>query len=124
MKYKYSEVLYLMKKLGKFLCVIGEIAAVILIIALLLNYINGLYPFMPEIGSKILGWISQFGAVLLVCLIALGGTLQTKSLILTILVALFIAALIGFTFYYGVVTGFLPKGKEADTTSTLAMLLA
>lgn len=111
-----------MKKLGKFLCVVGEILAVVLIIALLLNYINGLYPFMPEIGSKILGWISQFGAVLLVCLIALGGAMQTKSLILTIIVALFIAALIGFTFYYGIVTGFLPKGSSS-TESALAAII-
>ncbi len=113
-----------MKKLGKFLCVIGEILAVVLILALLLNYLNGIYHFMPEIGSKILGWISQFGAVLLVCLIALGGVMQTRSIILTILVALFIAALIGFTFYYGLITGFLPQANDGSTESAIAMLIA
>ncbi len=108
-----------MKGLGKFLSAIGQILAVILVIALLLNYINGLYSFMPEIGTKILGWISQFGAVLLVCVIALAAALKT-NLIFTIIVALFVAALIGFTFYYGVITGFLPKAAESAIASVIA----
>lgn len=114
-----------MKKLGKFLCVIGEILAVFLVIALLLYYLNGIYHFMPDIGSQILGWISEFGAVLLVCLMALGGIMQTKNLILTILVALFIAALIGFTFYYGVITGFMPNagGTGSGESAYVAALL-
>lgn len=100
-----------MKTLGKILSAIGQILAVILILALLLNYLNGLYGFMPEIGTKILHWIADFGAVLLVCIIALAAALKT-NIIFTIIVALFVAALIGFTFYYGVVTGFLPQATE------------
>ncbi|MCM1438469.1 MAG: hypothetical protein NC131_04575 [Roseburia sp.] len=111
-----------MKKLGKFLCVIAEIAAVFFVIALLLHYLNGIYNFMPVIGGKILGWISQFGLVILVCLMALGGIMQTKSLILTILVGLFIAALIGFTFYYGILTGFLPKGSGSSESALAALI--
>ncbi len=110
-----------MKALGKVLNVIGQILAVLLVIALLLNYLNGLYSFMPEIGGKILGWVSQFGAVLLVCVIALSAALRT-NLILVILVGLFIAALIGFTFYYGVITGFLPQAEEG--VSAVAKLIA
>lgn len=100
-----------MKTLGKILSAIGQILAVILVLALLLNYLNGLYHFMPEIGSKILGWIAQFGAVLLVCIIAMAAALKT-NMIFTIIVALFVATLIGFTFYYGVLTGFLPQANE------------
>ena len=110
-----------MKALGKVLNVIGQILAVLLVIALLLNYLNGLYSFMPEIGGKILGWVSQFGEVLLVCVIALSAALRT-NLIFVILVGLFIAALIGFTFYYGVITGFLPQAEEG--VSAVVKLIA
>ena len=112
-----------MKGLGKFLTVIAQILAIILVIALLINTLDGMYNFFGsvQIVKDILNWIAQFGAVLLVCLVALSAAMRT-NLIFTIIVALFVAALLGFTFAYGIMSGFLPKASEG--VGALARLLA
>ncbi|MCM1546674.1 MAG: hypothetical protein NC033_06555 [Clostridiales bacterium] len=115
-----------MKALGKFLGVIAQILAVVLVIALLLNTLDGMYNFFAnvQIVRDILKWIAQFGAVVLVCLVALSAAMKT-NLIFTIIVALFVAALLGFTFAYGIISGFLPKAADAaETAQALAAFVA
>lgn len=114
-----------MKALGKFLGVIGQIIAVIMVIALLLNYINGIYGFMPELGDKILHYIVQYGATLLVAVIALSAALKT-NMIFTIIVILLILAVIGFMFAQDILMPYLPAGKASteDAAAVIAAMIA
>lgn len=113
-----------MKKLGKLFGVIAQILAVILVIALLVNTLDGMYGWFAKVtvARQVFNWIAQYGAVVLVCLVALSAAMKT-NLIVTILVALFVAALLGFTFAYGVISGFLPKASS-EAQSALAALIA
>lgn len=101
-----------MKTLGKILGVIAQILAIILVVALLLNTLDGMYGWFKDIQivRDILSWIAQFGAVVLVCLVALSAAMKT-NLIFTIIVAIFVAALLGFTFAYGILAGFMPQAN-------------
>lgn len=116
-----------MKKLGKFLCTIGEIAAVLLVIALLVQYIDNIYHFIPvfrEIDGKnttILDLIVKYGLTLVIGLLALGTSMRV-SLILVILIALIIAAVVVFMFYGDIAKSYLPEPK--DTENAAAMLAA
>lgn len=113
-----------MKKLGKLFGVIAQILAVILVIALLLNTLDEMYGWFANVAvaRQIFNWVARFGAVVLVCLVALSAAMKT-NLIVTILVALFVAALLGFTFAHGIITQFLPKASS-DAQSALAALIA
>lgn len=114
-----------MKGLGKVLGVIAQILAVVLVVALLLNTLDGMYGWFTnvQIVRDIFTWIAQFGAVVLVCLVALSAAMKT-NLIITITVALFVAALLGFTFAYGFMSGFLPKTTDSGeaVTAILSMV--
>lgn len=107
-----------MKKIGKFLTVVGQIAAVLLVFALLIQYIDNLYHFIPPVvkgaNTTILDFIVKYGVTLVVGLLALGAGLKT-NLIITIIIALVIAAVIGFMFYGDAVKSYLPDAKEPET---------
>ncbi|MDE6690862.1 MAG: hypothetical protein K2K04_02725 [Clostridia bacterium] len=105
-----------MKNLGKFLCAIGQIAAVLLVIGLLVQYIDNCYGFIPPINGNssttILDLIVKYGITLVVGIIALGASMKAHP-ILMIIVALVIAGVVGFMFYGDAINVFLPKAKDA-----------
>lgn len=109
-----------MKKIGKFLTVIGQIAAVLLVFALLIQYIDNLYHFIPVFrvvdgkNTTILDFIVKYGITLVVGILALGAGLKS-NLIITIIIALVIAAVIGFMFYGDAVKSYLPDAKAPET---------
>ncbi len=114
-----------MKKLGKFLCAIGQIAAILLVIALLVQYIDNIYHFIPTLNDNttatILDLIVKYGITLVVGIIALGASMKAHP-ILMIIVALVIAAVVGFMFYGDAINVFLPKAGGGDDAA--AMLVA
>lgn len=119
-----------MKKLGKFLCVIGEIAAVLLVVCLLIQYIDNIYHFIPvfrvidDKNTTILDLIIKYGLTLVIGLLALGTSMRV-SLILVILIALIIAAVVVFMFYGDIAKSYLPEPKDAESAAAmLAALLA
>lgn len=119
-----------MKKLGKLLCTIGEIAAVLLVIALLVQYIDNIYHFIPVFriidgkNTTILDLIIKYGLTLVIGLMALGTSMRV-SLILLIIVGLVIAAVVVFMFYGDIAKSYLPKPNDAeDAAAMLAALIA
>ena len=117
-----------MKKLGSFLCHIGEIAAVFLVIALLVQYIDDVYPFIPVFRivdgkeTTILDFIVKYGITLVIGVIALGASMKTHPIIM-IIVALLIAAVVGFMFYGDAVKSFLPATSK-DAANAIVALFA
>lgn len=116
-----------MKNLGKFLCAIGQIAAVLLVIGLLVQYINDIYHFIPTLNGStttILDLIVKYGITLVVGIIALGASMKAHP-ILMIIVALVIAAVVAFMFYGDVVNVFLPAPEGSkDAASLIAAMVA
>ncbi len=118
-----------MKKLGKFLCVIGEIAAVLLVIALLVQYIDNIYHFIPVFrivdgkDTTILDFIVKYGLTLVIGILALGASMRAHP-ILMIFIALVIAAVVGFMFYGDFTMSLLPNagGAEEDAAIFLSMI--
>lgn len=117
-----------MKKLGKFLCAIGQIAAILLVIALLVQYIDNIYHFIPVFrivdgkNTTILDFIVKYGITLVIGIIALGASMKAHP-ILMIIVALVIAAVVGFMFYGDIALSLLPNanGSEEDAAALVAM---
>lgn len=117
-----------MKGLGKFLGGVAQFLAIVMVVLLLLDYINGLYGFLPESIDKIWHYIMQYGTTLLVGLLALSAALK-RSLILSIIVILLILAVLGFMFAKDIVVGYLPPAKPnteggEETAFMLAVLFA
>lgn len=115
-----------MKGLGRFLCTIGEIAAVLLVIGLLLQYINDIYHFIPTLNGSnttILDLIVKYGITLVVGIIALGASMKVHP-ILMIIVALVIAAVVGFMFYGDAINVFLPSPEGAEDAAILVSMIA
>lgn len=114
-----------MKKLGKFLCAIGQIAAILLVIALLVQYINNIYHFIPVLvdghDATILDLIVKYGITLVIGIIALGASMKAHP-ILMIIVALVIAAVVGFMFYGDAVMGYFGGTGSSDGTPAAALL--
>ena len=115
-----------MKTLGKFLCVIGEIAAVFLVIALLVQYIDNIYHFVPVFrvvdgkNTTILDFIVKYGLTLVIGVIALGTSMKAHPIIM-ILVALVIAAVVGFMFYGDIALSLLPNAGDGTEGALVAM---
>lgn len=116
-----------MKNLGKFLCAIGQIAAILLVIGLLVQYLDNLYHFIPVFrvvdgkNTTILDFIMKYGITLVVGIIALGASMKAHP-ILMIIVALVIAAVVGFMFFGDITLSLLPKTEGAEDAA--AMLVA
>ena len=114
-----------MKGLGKFLCAIGEIAAVLLVIGLLVQYINNIYHFIPVLveghDATILDLIVKYGLTLVIGVIALGASMKAHP-ILMIIVALVIAAVIGFMFYGDAMMGYFGGGSGSSDSAPTALL--
>lgn len=87
-----------MKTLGKIFGFIAQVLAIILVIVFLVYHINGVANFIPEQAIALFEQYKEIAAVLLISLIALAAALKT-NLIITIIVALVVAALIGFMFF-------------------------
>ncbi len=108
-----------MKGLGKFLCAIGQIAAILLVIGLLVQYIDNLYHFIPVFrvvdgkNTTILDFIIKYGITLVIGIIALGASMKAHP-ILMIIVILVIAAVVGFMFYGDFTQSLLPKTEDAS----------
>lgn len=115
-----------MKKLGKFLCAIGEIAAVFLVIALLVQYIDNTYHFIPALveghDATVLDLIVKYGLTLVIGLLALGASMRCHPILL-IIVALVIAAVVGFMFYGDAVTGYFNGTGNSDSAPTALLAL-
>ena len=115
-----------MKKLGKFLCFIGAMLSVLLVIALLVQYIDNIYHFLPifrEVDGKhttILDFIVKYGVTLVIGILALGASMRAHP-ILMIFIALVIAAVVGFMFYGDFTMSLLPNAGETEEPA--AMLL-
>lgn len=113
-----------MKKLGKLLCAIGEIGAVLLVIGLLVQYIDNAFHFIPALveghDTTILDLIIKYGITLVVGIIALGASMKTHPIIM-IIVALVIAAVVGFMFYGDAVMGYF-SGKSSSDNASVALL--
>lgn len=115
-----------MKKLGSFLCRIGEIAAVFLVIALLVQYIDNIYHFIPVFrvvdgkNTTVLDFIVKYGLTLVIGIIALGASMKAHPIIL-IIVALVIAAVVGFMFYGDAVQSVLPNASKDAANAIVAM---
>lgn len=107
-----------MKGIGKFLCTIGEIAAVLIVIGLLVQYIDNIYHFIPVFrvvdgkNMTILDFIIKYGVTLVVGIIALGASMKVHPIVM-IIVALVIAAVVGFMFYGDFTRSLLPEAKDA-----------
>lgn len=110
------------KALSKVFSVIGQIVAVVLVVALLLDYINELYIFLPEMGSKIIHYVVQYGATLLVAIIAMSAVLKT-NMIFTVIMILLILAVVGFMFAKDIIVGYLPPAKSSTESAVIAALL-
>ena len=117
-----------MKKLGKFLCAIGAICAVLLVIALLVQYIDNIYHFIPvykivdEKNTTILDFIVKYGTTLVIGILALGASMRAHP-ILMIFIALVIAAVVGFMFYGDIALSYFPP-NGAEDAAVFAGLLA
>lgn len=113
-----------MKHLGKLLCAIGEIAAVLLVIGLLVQYIDNIYHFIPVFrvvdgkDTTILDFIIKYGVTLVIGIIALGASMKAHP-ILMIIVALVIAAVVGFMFYGDFTRSLLPSGNASAMISAI-----
>lgn len=119
-----------MKNLGKFLCAIGQIAAILLVIGLLVQYIDNIYHFIPVFrvvdgkNTTILDFIIKYGITLVVGIIALGASMKAHP-ILMIIVALVIAGVVGFMFYGDIALSLLPGAEGAkDAAVVLATMIA
>ncbi len=110
------------KALSKVFSVIGQIIAVVLVVVLLLDYINDLYSFLPEIGSKIVDQIVKYGSTLLVAIIAMSAVLKT-NMIFTIIMILLILAVVGFMFAHDIIVGLFPPAKSSTESAVIAALL-
>lgn len=118
-----------MKKLGKFLCFIGAVLSVFLVIALLLQYIDNIYHFIPvykivdEKNTTILDLIVKYGSTLVIGILALGASMRFHP-ILMILIILVIAAVVGFMFYGDIALSYFPQSGNSDGAAIIKALIA
>ena len=103
-----------MKTLGKVLNVIGQILAVLLVIALLIYYINVNYHIFASVpvAETVLNYVKEFGVFVLAGVIALSAILKTHFILAIILLLVLIAVAV-FMFLPGALESFLPKTQEA-----------
>lgn len=103
--------------LSKILSAVAKIAALLLILALLLYYIDGQFHFLPATVVTVLTFIKNFGGWILVSVVAVAAVVK-RSLVLTIIVLVLIAAVFIFMCLPENVTSWIQKAKDA--TSAIA----
>lgn len=94
--------------LSKILQIIAEIMAVALVIVFLLHYIDANYPFLPELGVKIVNGLMQWGALLLVAVVGVQAMIR-RNILFLILFLVVLAAVIVFMFFPGTIESWLPN---------------
>ncbi len=100
--------------LSRILDIIGKILAIVMVVATLLHFLNLNFNFLPETVASAVSCIFVYGAFLLVAIVAVEATIK-HSFILTIIMLVFIAAIVIFMFFPNVrdaIINWLPVAKE------------
>ena len=90
--------------LSKLFGFIAKIVAIVLVFAFLLYFINQNFPFMGELGTKILAGVYTYGTFVLAGLVALSAIFKLHPIFIIIMILLLVAV---------AVFMFLPGARDA-----------
>lgn len=84
--------------LSRILDIIGKILAIVLVVAILLQLLNVNFDFLPVNFAIAINFICYYGTIALIGIVAVEATIK-HSFILTIIMLVFIAAIVVFMFF-------------------------